>query len=337
MIRSSKHILKYANKDKQIWLNKLFLDFQNQLQYYIDLIWNEELELIKLANSKDLPDYIISHSQWKQIIYKTASEIIRANQQKKKVFQDFDDIVKDATPEKLEAFIQKIMQDNGISREEAESVLHDTKRIIGPIKAENDGEIIIKTLKELGLNSYVLPADVSKTEWKKFMDALTKELGLPTVQQAEIRYSNWRWDKETIAAAKTAKATKTSVPATEAVPPIPESGDTSGAGAGKGKKPRKPRTPKPVKEPEEKAPEVKPEVKEPEEKAPPKKRGRPKKAKPTTSEFPSMAELLPSDEKPLDDKKSDEKPSDEKSDDKKSDDKPSDDDDDDITGNPLFQ
>jgi hypothetical protein len=84
VLRSSKHILKFANIGKQKQLAQLFTDFHLQLQYYIDLIWDNKLVLSKNLSSKDIPNYIISGGRWKQLIYKHASEIIRANAQKKK-------------------------------------------------------------------------------------------------------------------------------------------------------------------------------------------------------------------------------------------------------------
>ena len=78
MIRSSKHILKYQTGSKTRVLNQLFDDFRTDLSWYIDLIISGQLPLTKFMSSKDLPSGIITHSQWKQILYKTASEIVRS-------------------------------------------------------------------------------------------------------------------------------------------------------------------------------------------------------------------------------------------------------------------
>lgn len=78
MIRSSKHILKYQTKNKNVLLNKLFEDYKKDIQFYIDLIISGKLDLTINLSSKKLPTNIISHSNWKQIIYKNASEIIRS-------------------------------------------------------------------------------------------------------------------------------------------------------------------------------------------------------------------------------------------------------------------
>ena len=85
MIRSSKHILKYSNKDKLEFLESLYSDYQIALQECINLILSGNLELKVLLNSKDIPVLgNISHSQWKQVIYKQASEIIRSTTKKNK-------------------------------------------------------------------------------------------------------------------------------------------------------------------------------------------------------------------------------------------------------------
>lgn len=85
MIRSSKHILKYQTGYKTNYLEQLYLDYKICLQYYVDLIWDEQLSLQKFLSSKDLPIHSnIEHSQWRSIIYKNASEIIRSNGMKKK-------------------------------------------------------------------------------------------------------------------------------------------------------------------------------------------------------------------------------------------------------------
>ena len=78
MIRSSKHILKYQTGSKTKVLNQLFDDFRSDLSWYIDLIIAGQLPLTKFMSSKDLPSGIITHSAWKQILYKTASEIVRS-------------------------------------------------------------------------------------------------------------------------------------------------------------------------------------------------------------------------------------------------------------------
>jgi len=82
--RSTKHILKYQTDFKTSQLDKLFIDYKEDLQFYINLIWSKSLPLKKNLSSKLLPTNKISHSRWKQVIYKQASEIIRSNLKQKK-------------------------------------------------------------------------------------------------------------------------------------------------------------------------------------------------------------------------------------------------------------
>ena len=77
MIRTSKHILKYQTRTKNKQLEQLFKDFKCDLQYYIDLLWEQKLELKKFLSSKEIPTNIVQHSRYKQVIYKQASEIVR--------------------------------------------------------------------------------------------------------------------------------------------------------------------------------------------------------------------------------------------------------------------
>lgn len=83
MIRSSQHTLKFSNDGKLEYLEQLFQDYQADLQDYIDLIWEGKLPLKILMSSKNLPALRCKHSQYKSIIYKQASEIIRSQRNKK--------------------------------------------------------------------------------------------------------------------------------------------------------------------------------------------------------------------------------------------------------------
>jgi len=79
MIRSSQHILKFSNKYKLELLDCLYNNYKTDLKFYINLILSDKLPLKLNLSSKELPTNIIYHSQWKQIIYKQASEIVRSN------------------------------------------------------------------------------------------------------------------------------------------------------------------------------------------------------------------------------------------------------------------
>lgn len=79
MIRSSKHILNYQTHSKTIVLDDIFSDYKELVELYISLIKSKTLPLKTNLTSKELPDSIkIKHSQWKQIAYTNASEIVRS-------------------------------------------------------------------------------------------------------------------------------------------------------------------------------------------------------------------------------------------------------------------
>ena len=78
MIRSSKHILKYSNKEKLNQLNQLFDDYFHDLNLCIEHILRQE-KVSKFVSTKNLDNCILKHSQWQQIIGKQASEIVRSN------------------------------------------------------------------------------------------------------------------------------------------------------------------------------------------------------------------------------------------------------------------
>lgn len=82
MIRSTKHILKYQTKTKTNLLNISIDLLRKQVEYYIDLMCSGQLSIKKFLSSKDLPNKDIEHSRWKQVCYKTASEILRSQYKK---------------------------------------------------------------------------------------------------------------------------------------------------------------------------------------------------------------------------------------------------------------
>lgn len=79
MIRSSKYTLKFSNNKKINHLNNLYNDYRKDLLFYIDLIISNKLPHKLNISSKELPSNIITHSQYKQVIYKNASEIVKSN------------------------------------------------------------------------------------------------------------------------------------------------------------------------------------------------------------------------------------------------------------------
>ena len=77
MIRSTKHTLKFTTKSKREQINHLFLIYALYLQKTIDMFWNKEIPLKKFMNTKDVFWMNNLGGQYKQLIYKQASEIVR--------------------------------------------------------------------------------------------------------------------------------------------------------------------------------------------------------------------------------------------------------------------
>ena len=96
MLRTSKHSLKHANASKIDTLNDLFVLYKKDLIIYINYIVDGVLPLGKNLSSKDLPIENISHSRYRQLIYKQASEIIRSQlkQSKERRFIRYQKIYK---------------------------------------------------------------------------------------------------------------------------------------------------------------------------------------------------------------------------------------------------
>ena len=94
MVRASRISLKNTNIQKLSMLKQLFNDYRIDLQYYLSLIISKEMPVGKFLSSKQLPTNKLKHSQWKQIIYKQASQIYRGNYQitKKKVYKQYKKI-----------------------------------------------------------------------------------------------------------------------------------------------------------------------------------------------------------------------------------------------------
>jgi len=91
-------------------LDKIFQDFTNDLDYYINLIILDKLPLKNRLSSVDLPINKIEHSQWRQIIYNTASGIIRSQIKKatSKRYKRYKQIYyKAVKTEKRKSFLSK--------------------------------------------------------------------------------------------------------------------------------------------------------------------------------------------------------------------------------------
>ena len=79
MIRTSKHIASAANQNKLDLLDTLYSDYKELLQSYVKMILNEQLPQKSFLSSKDLPTVnSITHSQWKQVAYKQATETVKS-------------------------------------------------------------------------------------------------------------------------------------------------------------------------------------------------------------------------------------------------------------------
>ena len=79
MIRTSKHIASDANQHKLDLLDTLYSDYKDLLQSYVKMILNEQLPQKSFLSSKDLPVVnSITHSQWRQVAYKQANEIVKS-------------------------------------------------------------------------------------------------------------------------------------------------------------------------------------------------------------------------------------------------------------------
>lgn len=78
MIRQTKHILKYQTDLKTNILDRLFDDYLSDLKSYIQLIVEGKLPLKQFLSSKECPNLHIDQANWKGLIYKQASAIIRS-------------------------------------------------------------------------------------------------------------------------------------------------------------------------------------------------------------------------------------------------------------------
>ncbi len=78
MIRSSKHILKYQTNIKNHLLDELFDIYKAELSIYIEAMYLNELSIRQNLSSKLIPGHNIKGGQWKQLIYKHASQILRS-------------------------------------------------------------------------------------------------------------------------------------------------------------------------------------------------------------------------------------------------------------------
>ena len=83
LVRTTRHILKFSNKTKLDWVEKLYQDYGEALQICINWIYEEKLPLKTFLTSAELPNKIgnITHSRWRALIFKQASEIVRGTKE----------------------------------------------------------------------------------------------------------------------------------------------------------------------------------------------------------------------------------------------------------------
>lgn len=82
MKRSTKYSLKFLTQKKQDLINLMFKLYEENLQKTIDLLWEEKIPLRKNLSSKSIY-WIDLGGQYKQLIYKHASETVRSCRFKK--------------------------------------------------------------------------------------------------------------------------------------------------------------------------------------------------------------------------------------------------------------
>ena len=83
MIRCTHHSLKWITKEKKQLLDRMYSDYMEDLQFYVDLIWNKELPLEKRLSSSLLSINKMQKSHWRAICYAEASSMIRSGKQHK--------------------------------------------------------------------------------------------------------------------------------------------------------------------------------------------------------------------------------------------------------------
>jgi len=83
MIRSSKHTTKYLTAKKKDLLNQMFIIWGYYLQKTIDLMWDKKVPVSKYLSSKQIDWMDGLGGQYKNLIHKQASEIVRGVRNRK--------------------------------------------------------------------------------------------------------------------------------------------------------------------------------------------------------------------------------------------------------------
>lgn len=188
MIRCSKHSLKFANKEK---LNSLLILrdlIKNSISAYISLIKTEKLPFNKLLTSKLLPDVNgIKHSQWKQVLYKEAAQIIRSNivYQKKKAFNKYKKLYCKCIKEnKHQAFTSKRFTELNIN------YLKRVNINIKNVSINIDQRLFnIQTITDKEFDEFVM----IRLPWFEEKRKLAKTIKLPVkYHKHSLKFSNWK-------------------------------------------------------------------------------------------------------------------------------------------------
>lgn len=72
MFKTTTHTLKYSTKQKLQWLTDVEKNYLSDLNSYINMMWNGEIDKSKWMTSKNIPNLSLKHSQWKEICYHDA-------------------------------------------------------------------------------------------------------------------------------------------------------------------------------------------------------------------------------------------------------------------------
>jgi len=77
LTKTSCHSLKFCTKKKQDLINKLLSDYKLQLEYYVKLIIDGKAPERKHLPAKEIPDYIFTHTAWKQVTFDNAVDMVK--------------------------------------------------------------------------------------------------------------------------------------------------------------------------------------------------------------------------------------------------------------------
>jgi IS605 OrfB family transposase len=112
IIRSAKYSLKFATIKKKKLLEETFKLYKYYLQKTIDLMWKKKIWIKKSMSSKDIDWMGLLGGQYKQLIYKHASQIVRSARRRKKSKPE----IKNLTVYFDEKFVKILPSNNSFDR-----------------------------------------------------------------------------------------------------------------------------------------------------------------------------------------------------------------------------